>query len=97
MRMVQLADRVFAVREVDALVRHHLHMAAVHYGVVFVGDNILDGGLAGVEVVTHFIHVVGLASLRHYGASCPFAFQGVVYAFGEYGSRFHVILHVGGA
>ncbi len=69
--VVGVADRVFALGDVDGLVVHHLYVLSVEYAVVLGGDHVGDAGLARVEVVAHLLHVVGLASLGHFGLPPP--------------------------
>ena len=96
MRMVGVADGVFAMGEVDGLVLHHLDVAPVQDAVLVVREHVLDAGLARIEVVAHLVHVVGRRALLHHGTADPFALQGVVHAAGEHDPVVHVVLHVVG-
>ena len=96
MGMVVVADRVFAVGEVDGVVVHHLDVAPVQDALVVVRDHVLDPGLLGVEVVAHLLHVVGLVALGHDRPAVPFAGEAVIDAAGEHGPGVHVVLHVVG-
>ena len=94
MRMLQVADRIDAVPHVDGLVRHHLDLLALEEAFGLLGDHVGDAGLAGVEVVTELLHLVGGVALLHFGLAHPFSGCLVLAAAGEDGVRLHVILDV---
>ena len=92
-RMLGIADGVFAVGHVDGIVRHHLHVPTMQDTVVFRGYEVGYERLLGLEVVFELLHVVGLLALCHHGAALPFAGQAVIDAFGIDGGGVHVVFH----
>ena len=58
MRMVGIADRVFAMLYIDGPVIHHLDILSVENAVVLGSYHIVDEGLSGVEIIIQALHLV---------------------------------------
>ena len=92
-RMVGVAHRIFSLGYIDGLVRHHLDVFAVQDAVVLGSYHILDTGLARIEIIAQFLHVVFLGAFLHHRPAYPFAGKGIVHAVGIDGARIHVVFH----
>ncbi len=95
-RMLRVADRVFAARDVDRLVGHHLEFLADELAFLLLGGHVLDLGLAGLEVVVHFVHLVTLAAGVHHGAAGERVGDGIERAFGVDDVQLGIVGHVVG-
>ena len=72
-RMLRIADRVPSLGHADRVVRHHLHVLSVEQTVILLGVEIGNEGLARIEIVLDFVHLVALATLFHHGFAVPSA------------------------
>ena len=93
MRVLAVADSVFAFCDIDGLVRHHLDVLSVQDAFLLLGHHVGDACLAGIEIVPDLLHFVGLAVIFHFRKA--FYRSGRVFrAPCEYGLGLQVIFHI---
>ena len=86
MRMLRIAYSVFSVFDIDGPVLKHLDIPSVEFTLIIIGNHIGDAGLSGVEVVSEFLHLIGILALGHFGLSYPFSCKGVERSAGKDGT-----------
>ena len=96
MRGVQVAHLIPSVIDIDGLVGHHLDIGTLEQALVLLGDHVRDPGLARIEIVPKFLHLVRGLSFGHFRLADPLAGKGVIGSPGEDGTGLHVIFHVVG-
>ena len=89
--LLQVADRIDTFLQVDGLVRHHLDALSLQQALALLGDHIGDAGLAGIEVIPQFVHLVRLPVLRHFRQAFHLPGSGVLAAAGEDGVGLHIV------
>ena len=91
--MVQIADSIFALGDIDRLVSHHLQVLTMKDTLLLLGDHIFDSRLPRFEVIIYVVDIVRLSVHRHHRSGQNVS-EGVLQTRSKYGLFVDIIGHI---